>query len=549
MANVVQQGAVGAAARGGAPLGAGPNGAELRALRNARSMAHGAQLARSARKFPDKVAFKFEGESRTFAELDARVSRLAHALAARGVTRGDRVAVLMTNRLELVESYLAVCRLGAIVVPVNFRLVADEVAYIASDSGAQVLLVDAGLAPLAGEVRAREHALRSCLVAGPDPTRAGPGAERYADALAAAPATACEADVSEHEAAFIMYTSGTTARPKGSVLSHFNLLMNTLNSMAEMRISGSDEIWFSGLPLFHIGGLNGILPYLMLGGTSVILPTGNFDAGQAVDLMEREHVTGCYFVPTQWQQICALPGVRDRKLSLRRIMWGASIAPPSVLRAMAETFPRVPTFNAFGQTEMSSVTCLLKGEDAIRKMGSVGKPVVNVEARIVDDAMNDVPVGQVGEIVYRGPTVMQGYWNKPEATVDAFSGGWFHSGDLCRMDDEGYISVVDRKKDMIISGGENIYCAEVEAAIEGHPGVREVALIGVAHEKWVETPRAVVVPRDPAHPPSEEEIIAWCREHLASYKKPTSVVFLDALPRNASGKVLKTELRKRFGGG
>jgi len=544
----MQQGPAGSAARGDAPAGAGRRSAESRALVAARSMSHGQQLARSARKFPDKVALKFEGETRTFAELDARVSRLAHALAARGVARGDRVAVLMTNRLEVVESYLAVCRLGAIVVPVNFRLVADEVAYIAGDSGAQLLLVDAGLAPLAGEVRARERALRSCLVAGPDPAPAGPGAERYADALAAAPATPVEADVSEHEAAFLMYTSGTTGRPKGAVLSHFNLLMNTLNSMAEMRISGSDEIWLSGLPLFHIGGLNGILPYLMLGGTSVILPTGSFDAGYAVDAMERERVTGCYFVPTQWQQICALPGVRQRDLCLRRIMWGASIAPPSVLRAMAETFPGVPTFNAFGQTEMSSVTCLLKGEDAIRKMGSVGKPVVNVEARIVDDAMRDVAVGEVGEIVYRGPTVMQGYWNKPEATADAFAGGWFHSGDLCRMDDEGYITVVDRKKDMIISGGENIYCAEVEAAIEGHPGVREVALIGVPHEKWVETPRAVVVPRDPAHPPSEDEIIAHCREHLASYKKPTSVVFVEALPRNASGKVLKTELRKRFGG-
>jgi len=516
------------------------------ALEAARRMSHGEQLARSARRSPDKVALRFEGLERPYAELDARVSRLAHALASRGVGRGDRVAVLMNNRLEVVESYLAGCRLGAIVVPVNFRLVAEEVAYIATDSGARLLVVDEGLAAVASAVRGKVPTLEHCLVSGEDPSSAGPGAERYEDALRDAPEGPFQADVGEHEPAFLMYTSGTTGRPKGAVLTHLNLLMNTLNSMVEMQIRGEDEIWLSGLPLFHIGGLNGILPYLMIGGTSVILPTGQFDAARTVEVMERERVTGCYFVPTQWQQICSLPGIRERRFALRRIMWGASIAPPSVLRAMAETFPGVPTFNAFGQTEMSSVTCVLKGEDAIRKMGSVGKPVVNVEARIVDDALRDVPVGEVGEIVYRGPTVMQGYWNKPEATAEAFEGGWFHSGDLCRMDGEGYITVVDRKKDMIISGGENIYSAEVEAAIESHPRVKEVAVIGVPHPKWVETPCAVVVPVAADDPPSEEEIIAHCKERLASYKKPTSVVLADALPRNASGKVLKTALRAQY---
>jgi fatty-acyl-CoA synthase len=286
---------------------------------------------------------------------------------------------------------------------------------------------------------------------------------------------------------------------------------------------------------------------LLLGGTTVMLPSGQFDAAEVVDTLEREQVTGCYFVPTQWQQICAVPGARDRKLALRRISWGASVAPPSVLQAMAETFPGVPNFNAFGQTEMSSVTCVLRGEDAIRKMGSVGTPVNNVEVRIVDSDVTDVPEGQVGEIVYRGPTVMQGYWQNAEATADAFEGGWFHSGDLVRRDEEGYIYVVDRKKDMIISGGENIYCAEVEAVIDAHPGVAEVALIGIPDPKWVETPRAVIVPADPANPPAEDEIIAWCKERLASYKKPTSVTFVDALPRNASGKVLKTQLRQQEG--
>jgi O-succinylbenzoate-CoA ligase len=513
-------------------------------LQAARRMAHGAQLARVARKQPHKVAYKFRDQSRTFAELDERVTRLANGLADRGVKRGDRVATLTMNCIEMVETYFACGRLGAICVPINFRLVAGEIEYIAQDSGASALVVDAGLAPVAADVRGRVASLGVCFALDGSEAVAGPGAEGYEAALAGASPIDPLIDVGEHDQAFIMYTSGTTGRPKGAVLSHFNLLMNTVTMLTVMGISGDDEVWLSGLPLFHIGGLNGILPYLILGGTSVMLPSGQFNAADVVDMLEREEITGCYFVPTQWKAICEVPGVRERKFKLRRISWGASVAPPSVLQAMADTFPGVPNYNAFGQTEMSSVTCVLKGDDAIRKMGSVGTAVPLVEAQIVDNDMKEVGGNEVGEIVYRGPTVLQEYWNKPEATAEAFAGGWFHSGDLCRRDEEGFIYVVDRKKDMIISGGENIYCAEVEAVIDAHPKVQEVAIIGVAHERWVETPRAVIVPVNPEDPPTEAEIIEWCRERLASYKKPTSVVVIDQLPRNASGKVLKTVLRK-----
>lgn len=511
-------------------------------------MSYGAQLARTARKYPDRPAIKFEGRELTFAQLDERVTRLANALALRGVGTGDRMAVLMTNRPEMVESYLAGCRLGAIVVPVNFRLAADEVVYIARNSGAESLLVDSGLAELAGRVRDQVPEVASCLVSGGGEGAAGPGAEAYEEALAQAGDEPVAVDVGEHDPAFLMYTSGTTGRPKGAVLSHFNLLMNTSNSMAEMGIGGGQrEVWLAGLPLFHIGGLNGLLPYLMLGGTSVIMPVGDFDPARVLDLLERERVTGCYFVPTQWQAICSLDSIAERDLVLRRMAWGASPAPRSVLEAMAEAFPGVPNYNAFGQTEMSSVTCILGGEDSVRKMGSVGQPIVNVEARIVDEQMHDVPQGEVGEIVYRGPTVMQGYWNDAEATAEAFAGGWFHSGDLCCMDDEGFIYVVDRRKDMIISGGENVYPAEVEATLNRHDKVAEVAVIGIPHERWVETPRAIVVAVESSDPPREQELVSFCKEHLASYKKPTSVVVVDELPRNAAGKVLKTRLRERYG--
>ena len=531
----------------------GPEGAPVdpvdpgvAAVAAARRMSHGEQLARAARTAPDKVALRTTERAVTYAELDERVTRLAHALADRGVGFGDRVTVLMTNRIETVEAFLAICRLGAVVVPVNFRLTVDEVAHVAGDSGAVAMVVDDGLAALAGQLRARTPDL-VCLVTGGAAAEAGPGAEDYEAAVAAASSEPLSIDVPEDVPAFIMYTSGTTGRPKGAVLTHANLVANTLHTVATRDITRPDEVFLSATPLFHIGGLNGITPYLMVGATTILWASGSFDAAEVVDVLERERVTSAYFVPTQWQQICAVPGVRDRRLVLRRMGWGGSVAPPSTLQAMADTFPGIPTFCAFGQTEMSSVTCLLRGEDAIRKMGSVGQPVMNVEIRLVDDDMRDVPRGGVGEIVYRGPTVFQGYWGNPAATAEAFAGGWFHSGDLCRMDEEGYLYVVDRKKDMIISGAENIYSAEVEAVIDDHPKVAEVALIGVPHPKWVETPVAIIVAVDPADPPTEAEIIEHCRAHLASYKKPSRVVVVDALPRNASGKILKTELRDRFG--
>ena len=246
---------------------------------------------------------------------------------------------------------------------------------------------------------------------------------------------------------------------------------------------------------------------------------------------------------------CALPGLADRDLSrLRRLSWGAAPASTTLLRTMIDTFPQAQVITAFGQTECSPVTCLLRGEDSITKIGSIGTPMLNVEVRVVDDEMNDVPQGEVGEIVYRGPLVMRGYWNKPEETAAAFEGGWFHSGDLVRADEDGYMYVVDRKKDMIISGGENIYCAEVENVLAAHPKIGEVALIGVPDARYGEAPLAVVAPRDPADPPTAAEIIAFTRERLAAYKCPRDIELVDALPRNPSGKVLKTQLRAVHGG-
>ncbi len=505
----------------------------------ARRMSHGEQLARVARKHPDRVALICRDVTRTYRQLDARVTSLARALQARGLGRGDRLAVFMGNSLEMVETIFAGWRIGAILVPVNFRLVANEVQYILSDSGASSLVVDATYLPLIEEIRPTLPRLRDVIDAATEV-----GTDVDADAHDGQPLTI---DVDEQSPAIICYTSGTTGRPKGAVLSHFNLVMSTLNSMVGQQFDPDTEVWYVNMPLFHIGGLSGVLLYLMLEGTSVIVPSGNFSAASAVSDLERHGVTGCVFVGMQWDDVCDEVARQQPKLSLRRASWGAAATPVHVLEKMSKVLPDVPVYSFFGQTEMSPVTCALNAQDATRKMGSVGKPIVNVEARIVDEDMNDVAVGAVGEIVYRGPTVMQSYWNMPEATAEAFEGGWFHSGDLCRMDEDGYIYVVDRKKDMINSGGENIYCPEVEAVLMQHPGIAEASVIGVPHPRWGETPRAILVPLDPAAPPAQGDITAWCQSRLASYKKPTSIVVVDQLPRNATGKVVKPVLRERFG--
>ncbi|EHI11289.1 long-chain-fatty-acid--CoA ligase [Mycolicibacterium thermoresistibile] len=500
------------------------------------------QVGKHARSQPDRPALRFRGATTTWAQLEERSRKLATALESRGVGHGDRVLILLTNRPEFVETLVAVNRLGAIAVPVNFRLVAAEVAYLAQNSGAGAVVVEQDLAPLVAGVREQRSDV-ACLVVGSDPDGAGPGAELYTDAVASAAPHPGTGPDDLRTCALIMYTSGTTGRPKGAMLSYQNLLGQTLTLTRAYNFVRNDEVVAVTSPMFHIAAIGALVPNLILGYPTVITPTGGFDAEEFLDLLESEGVTNAFLVPTQWQALCSSPTVRDRKLRLRTISWGASPATPALLRAMAEVFPDAANVCTFGQTEMSPVTTVLDGADTIEKLGSVGRPVPLVDARIVDADMNDVPQGEVGEIVYRGPQTMLGYWDNPEETAKAFRGGWFHSGDLVRADEDGYLYVVDRLKDMIISGGENVYCTEVEAAIAEHLKVREVAVVGAPHPKWGETPVAVVVPRDPDDPPGSDELIEFTSTRLASYKKPTRVVVVDALPRNASGKVLKAPLR------
>jgi fatty-acyl-CoA synthase len=492
-------------------------------------------LARHARVRSGSLAFVDPGRRCTFSELNERVIRLANVLSASGVRQGDRVAVLGLNCLELIEAWFAALRLGAVAVPVNFRLAADEIAYVLADSGAVAVVVDLACAPAVARARTKAPSVRAVLTIG----------DGLDDLIAAADGHAVDVTVADEAPAFIMYTSGTTGFPKGAVITHRNLFLHAVSVIATLGLRSDDNCWMAHAPLFHVAGVSGMFPTFLTGGTVVVPPSGGFDPESAMRTIVDERVTSCWMTPAQWQLVCALPGVRSLDLSrLRRVWWGAAPASTTLLRTMFDAFPRAEIIAAFGQTECSPITCLLRGEDALDKIGSVGTPMLNVEVRVVDDEMNDVPRGEIGEIVYLGPLVMKEYWNRPTETAEAFRGGWFHSGDLVRQDTDGYIYVVDRKKDMIISGGENIYSAEVENVVAAHVKVAEVSVIGVSDPKWGETPMAVIVPRDPADPPTDDEIETHCRAHLAPYKRPRRVVVVDALPRNANGKVLKTDLRR-----
>jgi fatty-acyl-CoA synthase len=495
---------------------------------------------------PDATALRFLGHTTTWGELDRRVTTLAGALSRRGVAFGDRVLILMLNRTEFIESCLAVNRLGAIAVPVNFRMTPPEIAFLVSDCEAKVVITESVLAKVATAVRDLDATLSTVIVAGGGDGPLDSEVLDYDVLLAEEGQTPATVDIPNDSPALIMYTSGTTGRPKGAVLTHANLAGQALTFLFTNGADLNNDVGFIGVPLFHIAGIGNMIPGLLLGRPTVIYPLGAFEPGALLDVLEAENVTGIFLVPAQWQAVCAEQKSNPRKLKLRVLSWGAAPASDTLLRNMSETFPGTQILAAFGQTEMSPVTCMLLGDDAIRKLGSVGKVIPTVSARVVDEDMNDVAVGQVGEIVYRAPTLMDGYWNNPKATAEAFAGGWFHSGDLVRQDEEGYVWVVDRKKDMIISGGENIYCAEVENVLAAHPAIVEVAVIGRVDDKWGEVPVAVAA----VHADTDldlGDLVDFLSERLARYKHPKGLEIVDALPRNPAGKVLKTELRARFG--
>ena len=507
----------------------------------ARQQTIGDLLRRSARRYPGKLAIVC-GETRwTYAQLDSVVNRLAAGLAGRGIAIGDRVAVLARNSHGFVALRFALARLGAVLVPINFMLKAEEAAYILRHAGARVLATDTALAPLARKAAAIDTSVSDFLwLPSEDPTDAPAGMTRF-DQLIATDAKPPELTLSGSELAQIVYTSGTESSPKGAMLTHDAVISEYVSCVVDAEFASTD-LMLHALPLYHCAQLDVFLgPCIYVGATSVI--TAHPTPENVLPLLERHGVGSFFAPPTVWIGLLRSPLFERTNLTaLKKGYYGASIMPVEVLRELAARLPAVRLWNLYGQTEIAPLATMLGPDDQLRKAGSAGRPVLNVETRVVDDGMQDMPAGEVGEIVHRSPHLMLGYYRDVERTAAAFEGGWFHSGDLGMLDDEGYLTVVDRKKDMIKTGGENVASREVEEAIYRLNGVSEVAVIGVPHPRWIEGVVAVVVAKA-GHALDEAQVIAHCSEHLANFKSPKRVVFVESLPKNPSGKLLKRELR------
>ncbi len=498
-------------------------------------------LRRTARRLPDKAAVLCGDTRWTYREFDTLVTRLAAGLHGMGVEPNGRVAVLARNSHGFAALRFALARLGAVMVPINFMLKAEEVAYILSHSGAKVLATDSELTPLAREAAAMNTQVDSFIwIPSEDASVPSEGMHTFdelaqcSDALPAVP-------LQSTDLAQIVYTSGTESSPKGAMLTHDAVLWQYASCVINAEIAESD-CTLHALPLYHCAQLDVFFgPAIYVGSTNII--TSKPVPDHLLKLLEQHQISSFFAPPTVWIGLLRSPMFDASKLqALAKGYYGASIMPVEVLKELSQRLPNVRLWNLYGQTEIAPLATMLAPEDQLRKPGSCGKAVINVETRVVDEQMQDVAVGEVGEIVHRSPHLMLGYLNDEDKTAAAFSGGWFHSGDLATIDDEGYITVVDRKKDMIKTGGENVASREVEEMIYQLPAVSEVAVIGLPDTKWVEAVTAVIVLKE-GQTLNEAQVIEHCQAHMAGFKAPKRVIFTQALPKNPSGKVLKRDLR------
>ncbi len=503
-------------------------------------------LAHHARTRPDRIAQVDLATDRSFTwlEMNERTNRLANALAGEfGIGHEDRVAVLANNNSNFFEVQFACWKLGAIFVPLNWRLAVAELEFIAGDCSPEVIIFDNDMAEAAGQVAKLcdiEHRINWDGASGD----AGYDTADYEEVLASA-GTDVDVHPSTHDTALtVMYTSGTTGRPKGAIITQGMTFWNAVNCTEFFRL-GSEMINLAFLPLFHTGGLNVFAnPGFHYGATTLVMRS--FDPAEALRLLTDPEVGVTHFigVPANYLFMSQVPAFEDASFpTIVTACVGGSPTPLPLIQTWESK--GLPLQQAYGMTETSPLVLALKPEDCSVKIGSAGLPCLHTEVRVVDELGNDVAPGETGELWVRGPNVTPGYWNRPEANEASFTDGFLHTGDATRQDEEGFFYVVDRWKDMYISGGENVYPAEVESVIFELPEVGEVAVIGVPDEKWVEVGRAIVVAKEGAQL-DEATVINHCRAKLARYKVPQSVVFVDEIPHNATGKVLKRELRDSY---
>lgn len=500
-------------------------------------------LRRSAARHPDRVAVSDGVRSRTYAELNEDASRIANALRERGIGSRDHIALLSRNSLEYAQLIFGVARSGAVLVPVNFMLGGVEIGYVLGHSGSVALLVEDALAGTAEQAIIEAGAtgrLRARVVLGGERE----GWESFAALLEHDDPSEPTVVIRSDDPAQVLYTSGTESRPKGAVLAHSALIAQYTSCIVDGGMESSD-IELHAMPLFHCAQQHCFLvPDIYLGAKSIIF--GAPEPGALLEAIEQHRVTKFFAPPTVWIGLLRHSDFDRRDLtSLHKGYYGAAIMPVEILREITERLPHVRLWNFYGQTEMAPVAVMLQPEDQIRKAGAAGRACLNVETRLVDPDGNDVAIGEVGEIVHRSPHAILGYLDDPEKTAEAFRGEWFHSGDLGTLDDEGYLTVVDRIKDMIKTGGENVASREVEEVLYEHDAVAELAVVGIPHPIWIEAVVAIVVLKVGVQVTSEE-LKAHARTRLASFKVPKAFAMVDALPKNPSGKALKRELRQQY---
>jgi acyl-CoA synthetase (AMP-forming)/AMP-acid ligase II len=501
----------------------------------------GQLLTKRAYRDPDVEAIFEPSSDRRFSfrELNSRSNQVANALTGSGVSLGDRVGLLLMNGVEFVESFFAAGKIGAVNVPLNWRLVADELEFILHDAGATVLIYGSDFAEIAAELRSRgdKTAISTWIQVGGEATD---GVADYDEWIGAASAAEPAPVGAGDDLVFIMYTSGTTGLPKGVMHSHDTVLWSILTAVATADFQSGDKYLIS-LPMFHVGALNPVL-CCIYGGCSVTI-LKSFDPLQSWELIRDEKITITLMVPVMLQYMLAVRNPDEHDAStLRWVMSGAA----PVAKTLIEQYDAlgIEIHQVYGLTETGGPACLISSADAIARAGSTGKAFYFTEVKVVNEHGADCGPDESGEVLVKGPNVMVGYWNRPEATAEAVIDGWLYTGDVATIDEDGFVTIVDRVKDMLISGGENVYPAEIESVLLAHEKIADVGVIGIPSAKWGESPLAAIVPADDSL--TIEEVIEFCKGKLAPFKSVKAVEFVTELPRNPSGKILKRELREQF---
>ena len=506
----------------------------------------GLTLAKRAFLNPEREAYvESDGSLRlTYSELNQRCNQLANAFTGAGIVTGERVGLLLMNSSEFMESFYALAKIGAVVVPLNWRLVADELEFILKDSGTQRLIFDDDFVDTVADLHSRgdktdiKHWLQVTGAANTD--GAAHFAEDYRAFRDAASPLEPVCTAADHDMLYIMYTSGTTGLPKGVVHTHHTSLWGMITIAATANYY-DPERFLACLPMFHVGALTPLAVNVYKGATSVVMRS--FHPVQAWETIEREKLTSGLAVPAMLNFMVQVPNFEQHDwLSLRWIMTGAAPVPVALTKQFQSM--GIDIQQVYGLTETCGPACLMDSANAVLKPESTGKAFFHTEVKVVDQNGSTCAPGESGEVLVRGEHIMREYWNRPEATAETIVDGWLHTGDVATMDEDGFVAIQDRIKDMIISGGENVYPAEIENVLMGHPGVGEAGVIGQASEKWGESPLAIIVRSDSAL--TESEVLEYCRDKLAGFKQPKAVEFVDEIPRNPSGKILKRLLREQF---